>query len=81
MKLHQIIADVYLASMAIVFVDFIFGVANEARKGNQIHSKAIEYLVRALIVAPFSALFVLAIWLLDICDALQQLLGRLLRQK
>ena len=67
--------------MAIVITEFVIGIAFKVRNGEQVHSQAVKYLIRALVVAPFSALFIIGICFLDACDVIQQLLGRLLRKK
>ena len=76
----RIVAIVYITSMAVVITEFVIRLATNVRNGKQVHPNAVAYLIRALIVAPFSALIILGICFLDFCDEFQQLLGRVLRR-
>lgn len=64
-----IVALIYWAvCIVICWIWLITGYVKAAKRGNQIHSKIVADFLITVFFAPFAAVFVIALWVLDLLD-------------
>ena len=58
----------WAACIVICWIWLIIGYAKAVKRGNQIHSKIVADFLITIFFAPFAAVFVIALWGIDLMD-------------